>query len=125
MAITYDASKLDTGNFAEWCERSDYDSTPWNNGQLFESFIFRMAAFRPMTNGTFDIESCKIAILRNRLYENATIDGPIIPDEFIRRMIGLETNIFPRKSDDDFDMFIGRLIRENTLRYMPTGWDNF
>lgn len=125
MSLTYDLRGLDILNLPEWFAAHDY-SDKHDNYTLFETLVFRMMVIRPSKDGTIRAAEAKTLIIRNRVWEAAEGGtGVLIPDEFIRRMIGLSTNVFPAYSDKEFDQQMGRIAREAIQMDMPKGWDNF
>lgn len=110
MAITYDLNGLDISNLPEFWDRKEFSETH-TNWTLFENFVFRMLVLRASDNGDITTDNVKTFILRNAVWERDET-SLTIPVSFIRRMIGLSTNIFPAHSDEEFDAMIGRIIRE-------------
>lgn len=110
MAITYDLNGLDISNLPEFWDRKEFSETH-TNWTLFENFVFRMLVLRASDNGDITTDNVKTFILRNAVWERDET-SLTIPVSFIRRMIGLRTNIFPAHSDEEFDAMIGRIIRE-------------
>lgn len=124
MAITWNAKPLDTGDFAAWCEQRDYMPNR-DNWELFTAFVFRLAALRCSPNGTVTAEVAKEFMVRDAMFCQVDPYLSPVPYEFVRRMIGLETNIFPRQSDEQFAIYIGERMRENAINSFNDGWDNF
>lgn len=118
MAITYDLRKLDIDNLTEFWERKEF-SDDYDNWTLFQSFVFRLVILRPSKTGEITIDAAKLAIERNHIWEVAVshshLAGINIPDMFIRRMIGLDTNIFPMHSDEQFNESVGRELRTSAM----------
>lgn len=124
MAITWNAQPLDTGDFSAWCEQRDYAPNR-DNWEFFTSFVFRLAALRCAPVGTVTPDVAKEFMVRDAMF--CAVDEYLspIPHEFVRRMIGLETNIFPRQSDEQFAIYIGERIRENAIASFQHDWNNF
>lgn len=117
MAITYDLRNLDIDNIPEFWERKEFGE--YDNWTYFQSFIFRLVVLRPTKTGEITIDAAKLAIERNHIWEvalsNSRMAGITIPDSFIRRMIGLDTNIFPMHSDEEFNASVGRELRTSAM----------
>lgn len=126
MAISYDMRGLDITDIREWSERNDYSDTR-TNWDLFVSFVHILAVVRPMTDGEFTIKACKLAIPRIHAFEDATMQRETrrIPVMFIRRMIGLSTNIFPMADEEKFKTILGEILFTNSRYTLPNDWDKF
>lgn len=95
MALSYDMTKLDIASIPEWFETVEYGTDGYSNYALFEALVFRLMSIRSLKNGEITIANVREVIERSATME--TVFGlPHIPADFIRRMIGLKTNVFPR-----------------------------
>jgi hypothetical protein len=113
MAINFNLSKLDIENLPEWWDA--YEFGDYTNYDYFEAFVWRLMVLKPTRNGNIGPDEAKRAIVRNAIYEKVC-GGIKIPAEFIRRMIGLETNIFPLHNDAQFKATIWRIIMDDVDR---------
>lgn len=125
MALTYDIRGLDITDIKEFWDSTEFDDEGlYTNWEYFQVFVFRMMILRSI-DCDLTVDNVKETIIRNRMYERVCDPGLELPIMFIRRMIGLSTNIFPSTSREEFGAALERIVRENTIRYMATGWDNF
>lgn len=126
MSLNYDMRELDIDIITEWWDRKEFGAY-YSNQTLFESFMMRLMVMRPSNDGTIRADEAKTLILRNAIWEKH-VGGIHIPHMFIRRMIGLKTNVFPAYSSDDYAKAIGRIIEEDAIKQLNdefNGWDNF
>lgn len=118
MAIHWDLTQLDITDLKEWWDRVEHEGSKHTNATLFESFVFRMMVLKPTSSGAITPESARVAAVRNEMYERALDQHGIhIPTSFIRRMIGLKTNIFPKDTDLQFNKWLaGELQKQATKK---------
>lgn len=125
MSLDYDLRKLDIPNLIEFWESTEYDEKGlYTNWEYFTVFVHRLMVLRSV-DCDLTVDNVKETIIRNRMYESICEPGFVLPIMFIRRMIGLSTNVFPSHNREQFGATLERIVRENTMRYMPTDWDNF